>query len=90
MKENALSFKFYQLKTLKKIFVRKWDIKMEEKLKHWLFIFFFFFFFCRTQGLHLEPLHQPFFVMGVFKIVFLKQFAQAGFKLRSSWSLLPE
>jgi hypothetical protein len=21
-----------------------------------------------TQGLHLEPLHQPFFVMGIFKI----------------------
>jgi hypothetical protein len=38
-----------------------------------VFIFFlsFFFFFCffgGTQGLHLEPLHQPFFVKGFFEI----------------------
>jgi hypothetical protein len=42
-----------------------------------------------TQGLHLEPLHQPFFVMGFFEIGSLKLFAPAGFKLRSSWSLSP-
>jgi hypothetical protein len=49
--------------------------------------FGFFWFFGSTgvwtHGLHLEPLHLTFFVMG-----FL--FAWAGFKLRSSWSLPPE
>jgi hypothetical protein len=33
--------------------------------------FFFFFFFVVLQfglSLHLEPFHQPFFVMGFFKI----------------------
>jgi hypothetical protein len=32
--------------------------------------FFFFFFWCAgvwTQGLHLEPLHQPFFCDGIFQ-----------------------
>jgi hypothetical protein len=29
---------------------------------------FFLFFFFLTQCLHLKPLHQPFFVMGFFKI----------------------
>jgi hypothetical protein len=53
-----------------------------------------FFFFCGTgawtQGLLLEPLHQPFFVMGIFKTGSCKLFAQAGFELWSSWSLPPE
>jgi hypothetical protein len=34
----------------------------------------------RTQGLHLEPLHQPFFVMSAFKIGSHKLFAQTGFE----------
>jgi hypothetical protein len=38
--------------------------------------FFFFFFLCRV--LHLEPLHQPFFVMGIFKIESCELFAWAG------------
>jgi hypothetical protein len=29
-----------------------------------------------TQGLHLEPLHQHFVVLGIFEIGFLKLFAQ--------------
>jgi hypothetical protein len=54
----------------------------------------FFFFFCGTgiwtQGLYLEPFHQPFFMMGFFKIGSLKLFPQAGFEPQSSWSLPPE
>jgi hypothetical protein len=37
-----------------------------------------------TQGLHHEPLHQPFFVMGFFKIGSRELFAGAGFEPRSS------
>jgi hypothetical protein len=33
-----------------------------------------------TQGLHLEPLHQPFFVKGFFEIGSFKLFAWAGFE----------
>jgi hypothetical protein len=33
-----------------------------------------------TQGLYLELLHQPFFVMGFLEIGSLKLFAWAGFK----------
>jgi hypothetical protein len=43
-----------------------------------------------TQSLHLEPLHQPFFVIGIFEIGSLELFAWAGFEPRSSWSLPPE
>jgi hypothetical protein len=45
---------------------------------------FFFFGGTRawTQGLHLEPLHQLFFVMGFFKIGAHELFAQAGFEHR--------
>jgi hypothetical protein len=36
------------------------------------FFFVFFFFFCAsgvlTEGLYLEPLHQPFFVNSLFEI----------------------
>jgi hypothetical protein len=57
-------------------------------------VFCFFFFFCGagvwTQGLHLEPLHQLFFVQGFFKIGSHELFARAGFELQSSWSLPPE
>jgi hypothetical protein len=38
-----------------------------------------------TLELHLEPLHQPFFVMNFFEIGSRELFAQAGFELRSSW-----
>jgi hypothetical protein len=37
-----------------------------------------------TQDPHLKPPYQPFFVMGIFKIVSGKLFALAGFELRSS------
>jgi hypothetical protein len=45
--------------------------------------FFFFQYWGLNSGptLHLEPLHQPFFVLGFFKIRSPKLFAQAGFKL---------
>jgi hypothetical protein len=33
-----------------------------------------------TQGLHLKPLHQPFFVKGFLQIGSHKLFAQAGFE----------
>jgi hypothetical protein len=58
-------------------------------------VLFFFFFFLSTgawtQGLYLEPLHQPyFFVKGLFKIQSCKLFAQSSFELPFSWSLPPE
>jgi hypothetical protein len=37
-----------------------------------------------TLGLHLEPFHQSFSVMGVFEIRFHKLFACAGFEPQSS------
>jgi hypothetical protein len=40
-----------------------------------------------TQGLYIEPLHQPFFVMGFFEIESRELFALAGFELQSFWSL---
>jgi hypothetical protein len=42
-----------------------------------------------TQGLHLEPLHQPFFVMSFFDIGSHDLFSHAGFKPWSSWSQPP-
>jgi hypothetical protein len=56
----------------------------------WRSGFLFFQDWTWTQGLHLEPLHQLFFVMGFFEIGSLELFAQASFKLWSSWSLPPE
>jgi hypothetical protein len=51
------------------------------------------FFFCGTgawtQGLHLEPFHQPYFYEGFFEIGFRELFAWAGFEPRASWSLPP-
>jgi hypothetical protein len=42
-------------------------------------------FFCGTgvgtQGLHIEPLHQPFLVMDFFEIGVQEIFAQTGFEL---------
>jgi hypothetical protein len=43
-----------------------------------------------TQGLHHEPLYQPFFVMGFFRVGSQELFALPGFKPQSSWSLPPE
>jgi hypothetical protein len=60
----------------------------------WVNFFFILIFFFRTmvwtQGLHLEPIHQPFFVMDFFEIGSSELFAWAGFELHSSWSLSPE
>jgi hypothetical protein len=48
------------------------------------FVYSILSFFCCTrawtQGLHLEPLHQSFYVMDFFKIGFRGLFAQAGFE----------
>jgi hypothetical protein len=52
--------------------------------------FFFFQYGICTQGLHLEPIHQPFFVMGFFKIGSHKLFAPAGFNHDPPGSLPPE
>jgi hypothetical protein len=50
-------------------------------------------FFCGTrvwtQGLHLEPLHQPYFCEGIFEIGSCELFAHAGFQPPSIWSLPP-
>jgi hypothetical protein len=55
---------------------------------------FLVLFFCGTgvwtQGLHFEPLHQPYFCEGFFEIGSFELFAWAGFKPRSSWSLPSE
>jgi hypothetical protein len=60
----------------------------------WTPSFFSDFFFWGTevwtQVLHIEPLHQPFFVKGVFKMGSHKLFAWTDFEPRSSWSLPPE
>jgi hypothetical protein len=57
-------------------------------------LIFVLFCFCSTgvwtQSLHLEPLHQPFFAMGFFKIGFQELFSRAGFQPWSAWSLPPE
>jgi hypothetical protein len=55
-----------------------------------LFTFYLiqFFLFCGTgawtQGLHLEPLHQPYFYEGFFEVGSLELFAQADFKPQSA------
>jgi hypothetical protein len=43
-----------------------------------------------TQGLHLEPLHQPLFVMGFFNTGSHELFSLAGLEPKSSWSLPPQ
>jgi hypothetical protein len=61
--------------------------------RHCWFIwrFFLFSFLPPVLGLELRAYilshSQPFFVMGFFKIWSQELFAQAGFELRSSWSL---
>jgi hypothetical protein len=62
-----------------------------------IFKFTYFFslysFFCSTrawtQGLYLEPLHQPLFCDGIFQIGSWKLLLRGGLNLRSSWSLCP-
>jgi hypothetical protein len=46
----------------------------------WVFCFFFFTTGVWSLGLYREPLHQPFFVMGIFEIRSHKLFAQVGFQ----------
>jgi hypothetical protein len=43
-----------------------------------------------TQGLNLEPLHQPYFCEGFSRLGSLELFFWAGFERRGSWSLPPE
>jgi hypothetical protein len=43
-----------------------------------------------TEGLHFEPLYQPFIVMGFFEIGSHELFSQVGFEPWSSWSLSPD
>jgi hypothetical protein len=51
-------------------------------------IYLFFIFFPQYWGLNAGPtpelLHQPFFVMGFFKVGSCELFAQVGFEPRSS------
>jgi hypothetical protein len=47
----------------------------------------FFFGLPFLATLPLEPLHQPFLVLGIFEIGSHELFAWVGFKLPSSWSL---
>jgi hypothetical protein len=53
----------------------------------------FFFFFGGTedwtQGLRLEPLLQPFFMLGIFEMGSCELFAQTDLQPRFSWSLPP-
>jgi hypothetical protein len=54
------------------------------------FILLFFFFCCTgawTQGIHLEPLCQPYFCEVFFEIGSCELFPWTGFKLQSSWYL---
>jgi hypothetical protein len=46
--------------------------------------------FFLNLSLHLEPLHQSYFYEGFLRRGLVELFAQAGFELRSSWSLPPE
>jgi hypothetical protein len=55
-----------------------------------LFFFFFFSTGVWLQGLHLEPLHQLFFVMFFFKIVSHGTICPGWLELHSSRSLPPE
>jgi hypothetical protein len=62
---------------------------------YWKIQNYFFFFFDNTEAwtqgfFYLEPPHQPFFVKGFFRNRISKLFVWAGFKLWSSWSVLPE
>jgi hypothetical protein len=51
---------------------------------HFSFSFLIFYSGAQTQGLHLEPLHHPLFVLGFFEIGSYELFAQASFKTPSS------
>jgi hypothetical protein len=52
-------------------------------IKDMLLQYSFFFFCCTgawTQGLHLEPLHQPYFCEAFFETESLELFVWAGFE----------
>jgi hypothetical protein len=52
------------------------DQKIKNSLKRTFgFFLFICLFVCGTQGLHLKPLHQPYFCEGYHEL-----FAQAGFE----------
>jgi hypothetical protein len=56
----------------------------------YVFNFIYYYFlqhWSLNSGLHLEPFHQPFFVMGFFETGSHELFARAGFEPWSSWSL---
>jgi hypothetical protein len=53
-------------------------------------IFFPLWYCGLNSGPTLEPLHQPFFVIGFFEIGSQELFVWAGFKTRSFWSLPSE
>jgi hypothetical protein len=55
-----------------------------------LLFFFFGWYWSLNSGLTPWAIHQPIFVMGLFKIASCELFAWAGFELWSSWSLPPE
>jgi hypothetical protein len=61
------------------------------RLYLFLCYYYYYYYFCITgawsQGLHLEPLQQPFFVMGFLQIGARELFAQAGLELQFSWIL---
>jgi hypothetical protein len=80
-------------RTLGSAFYICWRWRRRASAFIYLFIYLFIYF-CSTgawtQSLHLKPLHQPFFVMGFFKIGSCKLFVLADFKSRSSWSLPAE
>jgi hypothetical protein len=48
------------------------------------YLFIYFSIGALAQGLHLEPLHQSFFVLGIFKIGSHKLFPWDGFEPQSS------
>jgi hypothetical protein len=51
-----------------------------EVTSDFFFLLFLFFFFLPCWGLHLESLHQSFFMKSFFEIESRKLFAQAGFE----------
>jgi hypothetical protein len=65
---------------------RKMALVFVRKTGDWFLCSFFFFCSTRvwTQGLHLEPLHQPYFCEGFIEIGSSELLARAGFEPQSS------
>jgi hypothetical protein len=64
------------------IFYLNIEVYKHLRVLFYLFIFIIYLFvYFVVLGLHLEPLLQPFFVMGFFEIGSHELFAQDGFKL---------